>query len=262
MKFFFKKILKSIFLYPISSKSKIDFYQEQIRQLEWKSIKPNIPAGSSFLDVGCGAGYSLMKAYTELECEVQGIDPEPGVHGVGRFTEGLWKERPIIQGSAEDLPFPEGSFDIVYSSHVLEHVNSEEQALQEMKRVLKPNGILIIGMPTATMSLVALISAWIFSSHISIYHFIHSLRSKEIFIRFIYIFLPRSHSYPRAKYITYDLIHYRTSNWKKILKKHFEIQTEIMPGLYPYPDYIQWFPLLKVKGLSSSVFFICRNRLS
>ena len=249
--------LKSIFWYPISSKEQIELYQEGIRILEWDAIKQYIPKQASFLDVGCGAGYSMMKAYTELECKVQGIDPEPGAHGVGRYTDGLWKERPIIQGSAEYLPFPDASFDVVYSSHVLEHVNSEEYALQEMNRVLKPDGILIIGMPTSAMSLVALFSAWFFTTHISIYHFIRSIGSKEMFLRFIRIFIPTSHSAPRAKNITYDLFHYRISNWNKTVGSIFKIKRMITPGLYPYPDYIQWFPLIKKGRLSSSVFFIC-----
>jgi ubiquinone/menaquinone biosynthesis C-methylase UbiE len=253
-----KKILK-FFLLTVSSKKNIEIYQERIRLLEWDAIKAYIPSNSTFLDVGCGSGYSLMKAYTELECTVQGIDREPGAHGVGRFTTDLWKERPIIQGNAENLPFEDGSFDVVYSSHVLEHVDSEEIALKEMKRVLKPGGILIIGMPTAAMSCVALFSSWLFTSHISIFHCITSIGKKDFFSRLIRIFIPGSHSYPRAKFIFYDLNHYRISNWKTIVGKQFKIKKIITPGLYPYPDYLQWFPMINSKKISSSVFFICRK---
>ncbi len=250
-------ILKFIFWLPVSNKDKVELYQERIRQLEWNAIKPYITKQATFLDVGCGAGFSLMKAYSELECEIQGIDPEPGAHGVGRFTDGLWKERPIIQGTAESLPFPDASFDIVYSSHVLEHVNSEKQALQEMKRVLKPGGVLIIGMPTSSMAWVALLSAWFFTTHITIYHCLRSIGKSDFKNRLLRIFIPTSHSFPRANIITYDLLHYRKSYWRSILGKHFNIKQQITPGLYPYPDYIQWFPLIKKGGLSSSVFFIC-----
>jgi ubiquinone/menaquinone biosynthesis C-methylase UbiE len=212
---------------------------------------------SSFLDVGCGAGYSLVKAHKEFGCMVQGVDPAPGEHGVGRFTEDLWKKRPIIQASAEELPFPDESFDVVYSSHVLEHVDSENKALEEMKRVLKPNGVLILGMPTASMSFVALFSTWFFTTHISIYHLIRSFLQKGSISKLIYVFIPKSHSSPRSKFIIYDLFHYRITNWKRIILNHFIIKNTITPGLYPYPDYIQWFPLIKLGRLSSSVFFIC-----
>lgn len=259
MNILFFSFLKSLFWYPISSKDKIEIYQERIRQMEWNAIKSFIPKSSTFLDVGCGAGYSLMKAYTEFDCHIQGIDPEPGAHGVGRYTEDLWKERPIIQGHAESLPFPNASFDVVYSSHVLEHVDSENTAIKEMKRVLKPNGVLILGVPTASMSLVALLSAWFFTTHISIYYFLRSIGHKDMLTRFTRIFLPCSHSFPRAKYILYDLVHYRITNWRKIVTSHLKVQKIITPGLYPYPDYIQWFPLIKKGNFSSSVFFICRK---
>lgn len=252
-----KKILSKLFWFPISSKTKIENYQERIRQLEWDAIKKYIPIGATFLDVGCGAGYSLMKASTEFNCTAHGIDPEPGAHGVGRFTNGLWKDRPIIKGEAEYLPFPDDSFDVVYSSHVLEHVTCEEKALLEMKRVLKPGGVLIIGMPTAAMSWVALFSVWFFTIHISIYHCILSIGKSDFKNRLRLIFLPTSHSFPRANSVIYDLIHYRKSNWRSIVGNQFNVKQEITPGLYPYPDYLQWFPLLKVGGVSSSVFFIC-----
>jgi ubiquinone/menaquinone biosynthesis C-methylase UbiE len=251
--------LKSFFLFPISRKEKIEIYQERIRKMEWDAIKHYIPNKALFLDVGCGAGYSLVKAYTEFGCVVQGIDPDPGAHGVGRFTENIWKDRPIIQGSAEMLPFMDDTFDVVYSSHVLEHVNSENKALNEMKRVLKPNGVLILGVPTAAMSWVAVFSSWFFTTHISIYHMIRSFNKKEFRSRLIRIFIPTSHSYPRAQFITYDLNHYRISNWYKIIQVNFKVFQKIKPGLYPYPDYIQWFPIIKSKYLSSSVFFICRK---
>lgn len=253
-----EKILK-FFLLTVSSKKNIEIYQERIRLLEWDAIKPYIPSNSSFLDVGCGAGYSLVKAHQDCACMVQGVDPAPGEHGVGRFTEDLWRERPIIQASAEDLPFPDNSFDVVYSSHVLEHVRSESKALEEMKRVLKPNGVLILGMPTAAMSLVGLISTWFLTTHISMYHFVQSIGRKEMFGRFVRVFIPNSHSYPRAKYIWYDLFHYRIGNWNKTISKHFQIHQKIMPGMYPYPDYIQWFPLIQKSRFSSSVFFICKK---
>lgn len=254
-----KQILSYLFWSPISSKAQIEIHQERIRLLEWNAVKSFIPAGAHFLDVGCGAGYSLIKAHTDLGCQVQGIDPSPGVHGVGRYTEGLWKDRPILQGSAENLPFDDGVFDVVYSSHVLEHVDSEIQALEEMKRVLKPGGVLIVGMPTAAMSWVALFSVWLLTSHISIYFFLKSIGNNDVINRFISIFIPRSHSYPRANFIWYDLLHYRVSKWKSLVSKKFEIQKIIKPSFYPYPDYVQFFPIIKSKWISSSVFFICKK---
>ena len=74
----------------ISPKNKVEKYQQIIRDAEWKSIANHIPRKSKFLHVGCGAGYSLMRASQDLNCEVEGIDADPGSHGVGRFIK---KER-------------------------------------------------------------------------------------------------------------------------------------------------------------------------
>ncbi len=215
---------------------------------------------STFLDVGCGAGYAMQKAKEDFSCECYGIDPDPGVHGVGRFLKDMVKEQKIVQGFAENLPYENRNFDVVYSSHVLEHVNDEQKSLSEMKRVLKDNGVLIIGMPTATMTFVRIISQIFFTTHIKIYEALRSFGSKKFYTSIKSIFKIGSHSYPRANSALYDLRHYRVSNWRKMISKQFEIIEAFEPCLYPYPDYIQWFKLHKSKLGSSSVFFICKKK--
>ena len=90
-----KQLISTIFWYPISSKQEIEKYQQFIRQLEWDYISDFIPEKASFLDIGCGAGFSLSKAHKEKECEVIGIDPKPGEHGVGRFTKDILNGRQV-----------------------------------------------------------------------------------------------------------------------------------------------------------------------
>jgi SAM-dependent methyltransferase len=53
-------------------------------------------------------------------------------------------EKPFVQGTAEALPFRDGSFDAVWTYAVLEHVSRPERALAEMRRVLKPGGALLL----------------------------------------------------------------------------------------------------------------------
>jgi ubiquinone/menaquinone biosynthesis C-methylase UbiE len=253
-------MLKKLFWFPISSKENIEKYQKKIREYEWNEYSKFIPSGAKFLDVGCGAGYNIEKAYLELKCEVYGIDPEPGEHGVGRFSNLDLSDKPIFKANAEKIPFNNNEFDVVFSSHVLEHVNSIDQSLSEMNRVLKKEGVLIIGMPTTSMSVVALISHYLFTTHINILNFIKSFGSGLSFEKFKHIFIPRSHSFPIANFIGYDLKNYSINNWRKLISKHFRVDFEITPGLYPYPDYIQWFPFIKFKNYSSSVFFICKKK--
>ena len=244
----------------ISSKDKVEKYQQIIRDAEWHAIKECIPAKSKFLDVGCGAGYSLMRASKDLDCKAEGIDADPGSHGVGRFVKDLVSDVSIKQGFAENLPFEDGKFDIVYSSHVLEHVNNEDKAISEMRRVLKNNGVLIIGMPTATMALINLISQIIFTTHLKVYQFFRFLFSKKILVNFMEIFRISSHSYPRANSIWYDIKNYKISRWKKLIEEEFKILEVKKPFLYPYPDFPQFFKIHKNRFFSSSVFFICSKK--
>ena len=248
------------FIYStISPKNKVEKYQQIIRDAEWNEVAYHIPKNSKFLDVGCGAGYSLMRASQDLNCEVEGIDADPGAHGVGRFLKELVKSPKIKQGFAENLPYENESFDVVYSSHVLEHVNDEAKSLTEMKRVLKKDGILIIGMPTTSMAILNYTSQLTFTTHIKIYELFRNLFFENPINNFIKIFRINSHSYPRAKSIWYDLFHYRIKNWKKTVETEFKVKTVIKPCFYPYPDYPQLFKLYKSKFFSSSVFFICQK---
>ena len=249
------------FIYStMSSKDKVEQYQQIIRDVEWEEIASHIPEKSKFLDVGCGAGYSLMRASQDLNCKVEGIDADPGSHGVGRFIKNMVDTVPIKQGFAENLPYENETFDVVYSSHVLEHVNDEAKSLSEMKRVLKKDGVLIIGMPTSNMATLNYISQSIFTTHVKIYELFRNLFTENPLYNFIKIFRINSHSYPRAKIIWYDLFHYRIKNWEKTVQKEFKVKTVIKPCFYPYPDYPQLFKLYKSKYFSSSVFFICSKK--
>ena len=84
------------------------------------------------LDVGCGDG-RLTALYTAPE--VVCVDPSPAAVDAA-MERGLDAQ---IAG-AEDLPFAEGSFDVVTCSHVLYHVPDVDRALSEFVRVLRPGG--------------------------------------------------------------------------------------------------------------------------
>ncbi len=56
----------------------------------------------------------------------------------------------VLRGDAQRLPFPACSFDRVLCSEVLEHVPSPEQAAAELARVLRPDGLLAVSVPTPT----------------------------------------------------------------------------------------------------------------
>jgi ubiquinone/menaquinone biosynthesis C-methylase UbiE len=176
---------------------------------------------------------------------------------VGRYSSDATTGLRIVKGEAEALPFENDSFDLVYCSHVLEHVKDEVASLKEMKRVLKPGGTLIIGMPTAAMAVINLFTEMLFTTHHRLVNvfmrpFINTAKTPVV-----NVLLPPSHSYDRAKTILYDLKHYRVENWKNTVESVFTIRETILPALYPYPQYWQLFGMKRKGRNSSSVFFIC-----
>lgn len=253
-----KRTLLKIYYFAFLSKERADANQKLIRNVEWDSIKDKIPVNSSFIDVGCGAGYNLMKAKKDRQCDCQGIDPEPGSHGVGRYSD-VPTDVVITKGSCENIPFENKQFDIAFCSHVLEHVADEQLSLKEMKRVLKDDGTLIIGMPTATMAWISFLTQMILTTHMRVVNVLMRPFIKTGKQKFIHIFLPPSHSF-YEKTILYDFSHYKIANWTKIVSKEFVIDETIKPALYPFPEYIQLFGMKKRSYLTSSVFFICRKR--
>jgi SAM-dependent methyltransferase len=86
---------------------------------------------SLVLEVGCGRG-----AFQDLVPHYVGVDLSGSV---ARFLH-----KPFFCASATDLPFQDNSFEAVWSIHVLEHVPDPEKALLEMRRVLKPDGLLLL----------------------------------------------------------------------------------------------------------------------
>jgi dolichol-phosphate mannosyltransferase len=90
------------------------------------------------LDVGCGSSRIL------------GLLPEGSV-GVDILSRKLRYGRrfdvPLVQGSGLNLPFPDASFSCVLSSQVIEHVPKDSPMLDELCRVLKPGGRLVLGTP-------------------------------------------------------------------------------------------------------------------
>ena len=92
------------------------------------------------LEVGCGTGdyMNSLAAMTRAECS--GLDPSPKMLDVGRRRNGRvsW-----FRGSAEALPFPEGSYDFIYSVNILHHVQDREAYFREAFRVLAGGGWLV-----------------------------------------------------------------------------------------------------------------------
>ena len=104
-------------------------------------IRRRFERPGSVLVVGCGDGTEAALLAELLNTEVTGIDISDAFHASAK------KRVELLVADARELPFPDGSFDIVFSYHALEHVASPERAVAEMRRVLRPRGGFWIGTP-------------------------------------------------------------------------------------------------------------------
>jgi len=95
------------------------------------------------LDVGCGTGALTREVAQHVgdAGSVAGLDLSESMLGVARETcPGI----DFRQGSATDLPYGDGCFDIVVSSFMLMFVPDPRKAISEMRRVLRPGGRLVV----------------------------------------------------------------------------------------------------------------------
>jgi len=96
--------------------------------------------GQRVLDVACGNGNSSLAAARRF-CDVTGIDYVPILLEEGREraqAEGLAVD--FLEGDAEDLPFPDASFDVVLSTLGVMFAPDQDKAAEELLRVCKPAG--------------------------------------------------------------------------------------------------------------------------
>ncbi len=102
--------------------------QESKLHLILENLPFKLDPHMKLLDVGCGTGISL-EPWT---CEKVGVDPSPKLLAIAK-SKGLT----VSKASAEDLPFPDLSFDIVISLTALHHVDYPDDAAAELARVCK-----------------------------------------------------------------------------------------------------------------------------
>jgi SAM-dependent methyltransferase len=106
-------------------------------ELDIRTLLDTLPAGTRVLDVGCGAGTVPYDGYPQFR--IAGIDLAPAAALAGR----------VARASAERLPFADASFDLVIAHWLFEHVDDLHSTLDEVRRVLAPEGLLAVAVPNS-----------------------------------------------------------------------------------------------------------------
>lgn len=119
----------------------------------------SVGEGTTILDVGCGGGGTMVALRSRFpSARIVGIDFSPlAIFHTARKGGGH-----LVYGNINDLPFADGTFDVIAALDVLYHAAvDEKRALQELLRVLRPAGIVIVNVPAFE---------WLRSDHDKVIH--------------------------------------------------------------------------------------------
>lgn len=114
---------------------------ERLRKAEIEAVRGWLKPGLRVLDVGGGSGYqaSIMAA---LGCDVSSID-------IADRPSPRTPYYPVQDYDGRNIPFADASFDLVFSSNVLEHIQPLPPILGETRRVLKVDGLAVHVVPSS-----------------------------------------------------------------------------------------------------------------
>lgn len=144
---FYIRHLTNFSQYYSQSKTWINWYANVAKYKGSRTVrilKKYKKSNAKLLDLGCGIGLTLTIMGQEFPSSV-GCDIDEKVLKAARIIlKKVGVRIPLVVYDGKTLPFKNSSFDIVTSIEVIEHAEDPELMLQEIRRVLKPDGILHI----------------------------------------------------------------------------------------------------------------------
>jgi SAM-dependent methyltransferase len=101
--------------------------------------------GRDVLDIGCGAGLDLVR-FARAGARVLGVELSEHALTLARgYLDVAGLKAPLVQADAANLPLADGSFDLVFCHGLLPFVRDERAVIREIRRVLRPDGMAILG---------------------------------------------------------------------------------------------------------------------
>ena len=110
-------------------------------------LLPNLKPGMRLLDAGCGPGtVTAGLARAVSPGDVVGVDSAPGVleHARAHAADEHVDNVTFVSGEVYALDFADAEFDVVYANQLLQHLTDPVRAISEMRRVLKPGGLIAV----------------------------------------------------------------------------------------------------------------------
>jgi glycosyltransferase involved in cell wall biosynthesis len=125
----------------VEKRSREALLEPLLRWFRLQRVIAQIPQNSVVLDIGCGRSATFLRAIASRIQQGFGVDFKVNNTQVGNIQTVQLK-------LSQNLPFEDNSFDVVTMLAVLEHIEYEAPILQEIYRVLKPNGKLVLTVPS------------------------------------------------------------------------------------------------------------------
>jgi SAM-dependent methyltransferase len=134
---------------------RVETYGHDLGQTSWVTSEESaeimrsleIASTSYVLEIGCGSGRYAIHVAEKTGCRVLGIDINaPGIHNANQLAAAQnlsERARFEICDVSKQLPFPDSTFDSVFSNDVLCHIPGRLALLHELFRVLKPRGLIL-----------------------------------------------------------------------------------------------------------------------
>lgn len=120
------------------------------RTFEYRAIRPLLPSRAYVLELGAGTGLQ-SKLFTQDGHVVNALDMPTSNYAANRVFA-------VEDYDGIHIPFQDATFDVVFSSSVLEHVNDLASVQNEIRRVLKPDGFAIHILPSVSWRLFTLLT--------------------------------------------------------------------------------------------------------
>jgi ubiquinone/menaquinone biosynthesis C-methylase UbiE len=126
-------------------------FRGQLRALWRRTVElARLQPGAEALDVGCGTGTLALAVARRVGASGRVVGIDPSAQQIARARAKAARRHAPIEfrtGVIEALPFPDQTFDVVFSTLMMHHLPAplKRQGLAEIARVLKPGGRLVIG---------------------------------------------------------------------------------------------------------------------
>jgi ubiquinone/menaquinone biosynthesis C-methylase UbiE len=124
----------------------LDGYFKNVKLLIDESGKLDSKSKMKAIELGCGEGFSTERLHKMLSNNIE-MQASEFVESLVPKAQKRNPEIKVIQESVYELKHKDKTFDIIFLLEVLEHLDYPDQALKEIRRVLRDDGVLILGVP-------------------------------------------------------------------------------------------------------------------